>query len=312
MGRIKKRNRHLPPRMRLAHGAFFYADSRGGRKPWVLIGRTYADAIVKYAQLEAAQANRRDFTALAARYMAEAPMADSTRIVRRTLVKPLLRVFGAVMPGDIEQIDAYRYMDERGKAVGRQEVALLSAILTWGVRKGWCKSNPLHGIKLGTQARRKRYLTDEELHNLLAKAPVEVGHAIRLMHFTALRVGDALRLRWRDWQADGLHVAVSKTKAALVFDRTPGMESLMAEMKQRRIGSLFVLADRQGRQWQYKRLHAEWRRVAPADANLHDLRRKRLTDLTRERGVDFAQSIAAHSDPKMTQTYVSGEGRVRL
>ena len=47
-------------------------------------------------------------------------------------------------------------------------------------------------------------------------------------------------------------------------------------------------------------------------ANLHDLRRKRLTDLTRERGVDFAQSIAAHSDPKMTQTYVSGEGRVRL
>jgi integrase len=122
----------------------------------------------------------------------------------------------------------------------------------------------------------------------------------------------SIKVRWRDWQADGLHVAVSKTKAALVFDRTPGMESLMAEMKQRRIGSLFVLADRQGRQWQYKRLHAEWRRVAPADANLHDLRRKRLSDLTRERGVDFAQSIAAHSDPRMTQTYVSGEGRVRL
>jgi integrase len=45
---------------------------------------------------------------------------------------------------------------------------------------------------------------------------------------------------------------------------------------------------------------------------LHDLRRKRLSDLTRERGVDFAQSIAAHSDPKMTQTYVSGEAKVRL
>ena len=85
-----------------------------------------------------------------------------------------------------------------------------------------------------------------------------------------------------------------------------------AELRQRRIGSLFVLADRRGRQWTYKRLHAEWRKVAPADANLHDLRRKRLTDLTRERGVDFAQSIAAHSDPRMTQTYVSGEARVAL
>jgi len=312
VGRIKKRNRHLPPRMRLAHGAFFYADSRGGRKAWVLIGRTYADAIVRYAALEAAQANRRDFKALATRYMVEAPMADSTRIVRRTLIKPLLRVFGAVMPDDLEQIDAYRYMDERKLAVGRQEVALLSAILTWGVRKGWCRSNPLHGLKLGTVTRRKRYLTDAELAAIFEAAPAEVAQAVRFMSYTALRVGDAIKVRWRDWQADGLHVAVSKTKAALVFDRTPGMESLMAEMKQRRIGSLFVLADRQGRQWQYKRLHAEWRKVAPEDANLHDLRRKRLTDLTRERGVDFAQSIAAHSDPKMTQTYVSGEGRVRL
>jgi len=312
MGRIKRKNRHLPPRMRLAHGAFFYADSRGGRKAWVLIGRTYADAIVKYAQLEAAVANRRDFTALATRYMAEAPMADSTRIVRRTLIKPLLRVFGAVMPGDIEQIDAYRYMDERGKAVGRQEIALLSAILTWGVRKGWCRSNPLHGLKLGTVTRRKRYLTDEEVTDILSKGSVEFGHTVDFLLFTALRVGDALRVRWRDWKADGLHVAVSKTKSALLFERTPAMEQLMDDMRQRRIGSLFVLADRQGRQWLYKRLHAEWRKGAPADAYLHDLRRKRLTDLTRERGVDFAQSIAAHSDPRMTQTYVSGEGRVRL
>jgi len=312
MGRIKRKNRHLPPRMRLAHGAFFYADSRGGRKAWVLIGRTYADAIVRYAALEAAQANRRDFKALAERYMVEAPMADSTRTVRKTLVKPLLRVFGAVLPDDIEQIDAYRYMDERGKAVGRQEVALLSAILTWGVRKGWCRSNPLHGLKLGTVTRRKRYLTDEEVTDILSKGSVEFGHTVDFLLFTALRVGDALRVRWRDWKPDGLHVAVSKTKSALLFERTPAMEQLMDDMRQRNIGSLFVLADRQGRQWTYKRLHAEWRRVAPADANLHDLRRKRLTDLTRERGVDFAQSIAAHSDPRMTQTYVSGEAKVRL
>ena len=171
MGRAKRKHRHLPPRMRLAHGAFFYADSRGGRKPKVMLGKTYADAIVKYAQLEAAVANRRDFTALATRYMAEAPMADSTRIVRRTLIKPLLRVFGAVMPGDIEQIDAYTYMDERKKAVSRQEVVLLSSILTWGVRKGFLSLNALHGIKLDKVERRKRYLTDAELAAILEAAP---------------------------------------------------------------------------------------------------------------------------------------------
>ena len=298
--------------MRLAHGAFFYADSRGGRQPWVLIGRTYADAIVKYAALEAAVANRRDFNALADRYLADAPMAASTRVVRRTMMRKLREVFGAVLPEDIEQIHAYRYMDERGKAVGRQEVALLSSVLTFGVKKGWVRVNPLHGIKLGTQPRRKRYLTDEELHNILAQAPLEVGHAIRFMHYTALRVGDALRVRWRDWKPDGLHVAVSKTKSALVFERTAAMEGLMAHMRNRHVMGTTVLADRLGRQWTYKRLYEAWAKVSPEDANLHDLRRKRLTDLTRERGVDFAQSIAAHSDPKMTQTYVSGEQRVAL
>jgi len=105
---------------------------------------------------------------------------------------------------------------------------------------------------------------------------------------------------------------VSKTKSALVFSRTPGLESVMAEMRERKVGGLSVLADAQGRPWTYPRLQAAWAKVAPEDAHLHDLRRKRLTDLARERGVEFAQSIAAHSDPRMTQTYVSGEARVAL
>jgi integrase len=312
MGRSKRKHRHLPPRMRLAHGAFYYADARGGRKPWVRLGATYAESIVKYAALEAATANRRDFNALATRYIAEAPMAESTRTVRRTMLKPLLVVFGAVMPGDIRQLDAYRYMDERGQASGRQEVSLLSAVLTWGVRKGWVESNPLHGIKLGKQTRRKRYLTDAEIAATLEAAEPELRHAVRFMLYTALRVGDAMRVRWRDWKADGLHVTVSKTRSQIVFERTPGLTSLMAEMRERKVSGLYVLAERNGQPWTYKRLYAAWSKVAPADANLHDLRRKRLTDLTRERGVDFAQQLAAHSDPRMTQSYVSGENRVAI
>ena len=296
----------------MRHGAWYYVDARGGAKPWVLIGRTYADAIVRYAALEAAVAMRRDFNALADRYIVEAKMADSTRTVRRAMLKPLRKVFGPVLPDDIEQIDAYRYMDARGKAVARQEIVLLSAALSWGVKKGFGKFNPLHGIKLDTQPRRKRYLTDAELAAILAAAPTEVAQAVRFMSYTALRVGDALRVRWKDYKADGLHVAVSKTDSALVFDRTPGLVALMADLKQRRIGSLFVIADRQGRQWDYKRLYAEWRKVAPVDANIHDLRRKRITDLTREKGLEFARVLAAHSNPKMTASYDVGEKRVAV
>ena len=34
--------------------------------------------------------------------------------------------------------------------------------------------------------------------------------------------------------------------------------------------------------------------------------------VARERGVGFAQKIAAHSDPRMTQSYVSGVARVAI
>ena len=59
-------------------------------------------------------------------------------------------------------------------------------------------------------------------------------------------------------------------------------------------------------------LYAAWSKVAPADANLHDLRRKRLTDLAKEKGLDFAQALAAHSNPRMTQTYVVGARRIAV
>lgn len=299
--------------MRLAHGSYFYADSRGGAKPWQLIGKTYAEAIVRYAQLEATTA--RDFNALCDRYVKEAlpKKAATTQRVYKTHLKPLRGVFGGMPPDTITQPIAYQYLDKRGPGTrGRQEIAVLASVLRHGIRLGWVTEPRLRGMEFGKQERRKRYITDEELAATLAKAPLEVAHAVRFIHYTGLRTSDALRVRWRDWQADGLHVHISKVKANLVFDRTPGLEALMAELRNRRIVGTTVLADRAGGPWKYQRLHAAWTKVAPEKANLHDLRRKRITDLARERGVDFAQALAAHSDPRMTQSYVVGEKRVAV
>jgi integrase len=314
VGRSKEKKRHLPPRLRHEHGTYFYADNRGGRKPWLNLGHDYASAIVRYGQLEAASIDRRDFAALVVKYKAEAlpKLAEETQKVYTSLLKKPLEVFGAVQPADIEQQDAYRYMDERKIASARQEVAAISAVLTFGVMKGWLKANPLRGMKFGPQKRRKHYIEDDALAGILNRASPELAQAVRLIHYTALRTCDARRLRWSDWKADGLHIAISKTKSALILSRTPELEALMADLRQRRIGSMYIIADLQGRAWTYDRLYEAWQAAKPGEANLHDLRRKRLTDLARSRGVDFAQSLAAHSDPKMTQSYVSGAAKVTL
>jgi integrase len=313
--------------MRLRRGTYYYADARGGPKPWVKIGKTYAEAILRYAQLEAAKIQRRDFAALAAVYLERGmvdadsePLAPTTQAVYKSQLKPLLKVFGRVLPADIEQQHAYQYMTESrgGKPGARQEVVLLSTILGFGVRSGWLKANPLAGIKLPSIRKRKRYISDAELADLVKRAEPEVAQAIRFLHYTALRVSDALRVRWRDWSADGLRVTISKTRKSgsgvIVFARTPGLEALMSDMRVRRVGSLSVLAERNGRPWTYRRFYDAWIALAreDSDTNIHDLRRKRLTDLKRERGLEFAQSVAAHTDPKTTRRYDVAEARVAL
>ncbi|TXH46104.1 MAG: hypothetical protein E6Q97_30310 [Desulfurellales bacterium] len=92
MGRNKRKHKHLPPRLRFAHNAYFYADARGGRKPWVLIGRTRTEALLRYAQLEAATADRRDFHALAVKYQAEALAAHSDPRMTQSYVSGEARV----------------------------------------------------------------------------------------------------------------------------------------------------------------------------------------------------------------------------
>jgi integrase len=298
--------------MRFSHSAWYHV----AKGKWTRLGDTYDAALLAYAKIEAARHKRRDVTALLNAFIAHPGRAATTTKNYRAFRKKLDQVFGHVEPSAVTVQDARRYLDEHPSySMARHEIQLLSAALSWGSERGWLARNPLLGWKKGPVHRRKRYITDAELAALTAAARPDVAEAIRFLHLTALRVRDALALRWSDYRGGVLYAKIHKTKDALELEG-PQVETQMKALRTKSVVSMHVLTGTNGRPLTYTILRRQFKAAATlagcADVTIHDVRRKRLTDLQNTVGVEFAQKLAAHSDPKTTRGYDASVARVRL
>jgi integrase len=310
MGRRKRVHAHLPRRMRFSHNAWYHVDGRGGKTKWTRLGDTYGAALIRYAELESQ--DRRDVSALLTAFIAYPGRAAATQKNYKAFAKRLRGVFGKLPPSVIEVQHARRYLDEHPlTSMARHEIALLSSALSWGAERGWLRSNPLLGFRKGKVGRRHRLITDAEFAALLAHARPDAARAVQFLYQTGLRVRDALALRWSDAKADGLHVKIHKTKTAIVMEGV--------DLKPHRTGSvvsMHILTGTNGRPLTYTILRRQFKAAAVLagcpDVTIHDIRRKRLTDLTNSEGVAAAQALAAHMDPKTTRGYYSDVARVKV
>jgi integrase len=224
-------------------------------------------------------------------------------------------------PSQIQGHHAAKLLDEHPHRVTAQRlVGLLSGVLGYAVRIGWMPGpNPLYGFQKGPRARRTRYITDGEWTALLSHCPQWLALFLRTLHLTALRKQDLIDLRLSAVRDDGIHVPIRKTKAHLVIERSAELDSILDELKQlrRRVVGLHVFSTRHGKPYDYSTVMRNYKKAAAAagvpDVTLHDIRRKRITDIERRHGLQLAQRLAAHTDPRTTMHYVVGlEVRVSL
>lgn len=308
MGRRKRYHRDLPVRMRFSHGAWYHV----AKGKWTRLSDVFGSALLAYAKIEAARHQRRDLSALLTAFIAHPGRAAATQKNYRVFRKKLDEVFGHVEPRDLTVADARRYLDEHPKeSMARHEVQLLSAALTWGAERGWLVSNPLLGWRKGPVKRRHRLISDVEFSALIENARPDAARAMRFLYQTGLRVRDALALRWSDVKPDGLHVKIHKTKKAIVLE---GVD--LVPLRTRSVVSMHVLTGTNGRPLSYHILRRQFKAAAAkagcADVTIHDIRRKRLTDLTNAKGLAAAQALAGHADAKTTQGYYSDVVRVKV
>jgi len=321
MGRRKRAHKDLPVRMRYSHRAWYHVE----KGKWTRLGDTFAGALAEYARIEGGKSERRDVNALLAAFLRHVEHGAERKLAANTLRSykhharkhgKLRAVFGHVMPASLTIADGRRYLDEHPKySTARHEIGVLSAALSYGAERGWLTANPWLNWRKGAMKRRTRLISAEEWTAILAACPADLAECLRFLYVTALRVNDALALRWAHRKPDGLHVRIAKSKSEVVFESTSVLEERLRALRGLSVVSLHLMTV-SGRRLTYpvlyKRFKAAARAAGCGDVTLHDIRRKRLTDLKRERGIEFAQAVAAHTDPKVTAGYVVEAPRVAI
>ena len=217
--------------------------------------------------------------------------------------------------------------------------AFLSGFFQWCVDTGKRDTNPCKEVKLKKPKARQTYITDEHFAAIRAAmlevtyeragkdvtAEVPTGPMMQcivdLCYLTAQRSTEIRHLRWSDIdRATGvIHFVPSKTEDSsgvrVDFKITPEIAAVLSRIQEidgrPSIGELPVVHTRRGKRYAANTVLKAWKAAAARAELSHmkytvkDIRAKALTDGERA-GYDVKalQIAAAHTDEKMTETYI--------
>ena len=321
MGRRRKNNFNLPPRMYLKHGAYYYV-SRDNK--WLRLSDDKATAFAKWAEIEGEtpqdSASEKppigSMAALIDRYMIEIAPNKAKSTYKGNLLESenLKKVFGKMLVLEVRPMHIAKYLDLRGvKAPIRanREISLLSHMFSYAMRWGQLDRNPCLGVAKHPEKGRDRYITDNEFESVKNLASELIAIVMDFAYITALRKGDILNLKLDQITDEGIWIKQSKTGSKQLYEWTEGLKEVVTRAKslKRPTHGFHLFSTRQGQPYSDTGFKAMWNRVQVKWAEsggerftFHDIRAKSLTDAKRL-GLD-AQSLAGHSSASMTEHYI--------
>jgi integrase len=159
---------------------------------------------------------------------------------------------------------------------------MLVTLLNWAAENGKLERHFCHGIELMHSADKSEQIWETrhwEAVQGLKDFPAHVMPALRLASLTGLRLGDLVRLDWK--QVFDKQITVEKTRkrgGRAVIPIVPELRTLLDEIG-RKDGA--VLLNSRGKPWTESGLETVWQRNKPQsfDRTIHDLRGTYVTFL---------------------------------
>jgi len=302
--------------MQFKHGAYYFVKS--GK--WTRLADSYGPALVKYAALVGAPVNVMTVKDAVWHYIEASKdrLAESTLAGYRASAANVCAVFGPMRLEDVQPHDVYRYLTTKGNVQANRDRALLSAAYSEARRIGAfpkAADDPTKGLEYRNPEKpRDRYVTDDELDAILAKASPKLACIARFIELSGMRQGDALRVKLSDLDDEGFTYYNNKSKKWQGLEWSDELTACVDEAKR--------LWRRFGREWLFeskpKGLHSErgigpytpsglralWRvarkKAGLTDVRLHDLRAKSASDAGT---LEEAQKRLGHTDQKVTHRH---------
>jgi integrase len=188
--------------------------------------------------------------------------------------------FGHVILNALEPTHVAQYLEMRkveGAAVGgNRERAVLGSVISWGMRFGWCVSNPCLGVRRNKERPSKRYIENQELVDVLNRAPVPLRDLLAVAYLTGLRQGDLRLLTREAITSTGIQVTQSKDGKLREIEWSTPLKYFI-EQALARSQNEFVFVGEKGRPYTMDGLQSAMKRLN-AGFRFRELRPKAATD----------------------------------
>lgn len=288
MGRTRTRDKHLPRRLYLERGTYFFRPL-GGRR--LNLGKDYSIALTEYAKHFSESWAGRTVGDVIDRYRIEVLPLKRSAKTRKSQQKELDRlkvVFGSMIPDSITALHCYRYMDGRRDkhnnpvpVAARHEIALLGHVMAKSIRWGVSTLNATRGLDFGPRAGKRAKVAIEQVEALKALASPRMRLAIRFAVEAGQRRGDLLACRDADCTDEGILFRQSKTGAEVLVAWSDELKAIVRELRALapQIPREFLLRKRNGRPYSGDGFSSTWQRLMTKHVagggqqfSFHDLR----------------------------------------
>lgn len=313
MGRRRKTNLDLPPRMYLRGSSYYYvaADKR-----WHPLGKDKASALRQWADLECLPLHV-TVGELVRRFLADcmAEYAASTRARYADYAGTIEAKFGALPADDLTSFALARWRDGGGVKRGWFNgcLALLRISYRKGREWGWANTNEAEHVAFNKMGQRGRRIADAEFRAMRELAPAWLQTAMDLSYLTTMRESDVLGLRWNA-VGERLSVEQVKTGARQAFEITPPLRAVLEGAKRVSVVGLFVVSTNKGRPISARRLQEAFAKArddagVDKDTRFHDIRGMAATQAADD-GIDY-QAMLGHTSKKMSDRYVKARQTIK-
>lgn len=187
-------------------------------------------------------------------------------------------------------------------------VSLLRTLFGYWLEAELCDSNPCVGVKRHVEAKRTRYITDDEWRSIYQQAGPRLRVIMRIQYLTGQRIMDVLGIRRSQITDAGIEFRQQKTGAKLVVKWSPDLRAAVTDALALHLGvpSLTLFVGRTRKSPDYHSVLAQWNTACVAagvkDARPNDQRAKSATD-TKRQGKN-ATALLGHTNESMTDRYL--------
>lgn len=304
--RPRKINRHLPPCVYHRHGSYWLV--KGGK--WTNLGKSLPAALAAYGRSLTEPTGEMPQLIEDAYGHIVKGVAPSTKAQYRIAARKLKGILAEFSPSQVTQRDIaqIRLSFAHQPNMTNRMLSFLRMVFDYALDMDLVENNPCVGGRRLVEAKRKRYITDEEYRAIYRQAGPRLQCIMDLLYLTAQRPIDVLKIRRANLTEDGILFQQQKTDASLLVRWSPELRAVVERCKGlgKNVHALTLLYGRSGKAPDYRSIKLQWdqarSKAGIMDAQLRDLRAKSLTDAKRQ-GLD-AQVLAGHVSATMTERYI--------